>query len=882
MLHLKYEESDSYPIAILIKASSFQRDNLTSYYTNELVNLGIKKEDLIFFPLAYNSQNKAPNSFIGKDLPNLLENLDSIGVKTIYVADATYFKALTKQRKADPHLGYFFPCSMEGYEHINVTVGISFSSLMFNEVVNKQKLQQSLEALANFTLGNHKEPGTDIIKSASYPYGLVAIKAALKDLHQYPHLSCDLETASLDFDKAGIGTVTFCWSQGEGIAFPVDYMPYNAPLSDDNGIIKYGYMKVNGPIREALKDFLCTYKGRLRYHSANYDIKILIYELFMEDLLDQEGLLTGLEVLGNTFDDTRLIKYLATNFVGENVLGLKASAHEFAGNWAESEISDITRMPITSLLKYNLIDGLSTNWLFEKHYPKMVEDQQEELYLGLFLKTQKLILQMELTGMPLNPAKVQEAREALETIVGKNQAILDNSPYIAQIDEIRRIAAHKKDFADRVAKAKNPDKIKEKDLDTYKIDSFNPGSGQQKAALLYDLLKLPILGTTDTGQPEVTGDTLLSLVNHTEDPEIKELIGALEGFGKANKILTTFIPAFEKALVKGDSIAWLHGSFNLGGTISGRLSSSKPNLTNIPSGSEYAKLVKECFVAPPGYLFVGSDFDSLEDKVNALITQDPNKLKVYTEGYDSHAFRTFSYFPELMPDIEDTLESINSIKQKYPALRDESKGATFALTFAGMWKTLTKNLGWSENKAKRVEKNYHELYTVSDDWVAARLSEAANTGYVKGCFGLRLRCPLLAKTISGHRTTPFQAQAEGRSAGNMVSGQSYGQLTNRAAVEFMEKVWASPYRTSILPVAMIHDAIYLVIQDDIDVVKFVNDELINSMAWQELSEIRHETIKLSSKLDIFWPSWANSLEIPNNATSAEITQLCGEHVRKME
>ena len=116
----------------------------------------------------------------------------------------------------------------------------------------------------------------------------------------------------------------------------------------------------------------------------------------------------------------------------------------------------------------------------------------------------------------------------------------------------------------------------------------------------------------------------------------------------------------------------------------------------------------------------------------------------------------------------------------------------------------------------------------------------------------------------------------------MVSGQSYGQLTNRAAVEFMEKVWASPYRTSILPVAMIHDAIYLVIQDDIDVVKFVNDELINSMAWQELSEIRHETIKLSSKLDIFWPSWANSLEIPNNATSAEITQLCGEHVRKME
>jgi DNA polymerase-1 len=195
---------------------------------------------------------------------------------------------------------------------------------------------------------------------------------------------------------------------------------------------------------------------------------------------------------------------------------------------------------------------------------------------------------------------------------------------------------------------------------------------------------------------------------------------------------------------------------------------------------------------------------------------------------------------------------------------------------------LVKNLGWSEAKAKRVEKNYHELYTVSDDWVADKLNKAGSSGFVEGCFGLRLRTPLLAKTIKNHRTTPFQAQAEGRSAGNMVSGQSYGQLTNRAAVEFMEKVWASPHRTKILPVAMIHDAIYLVIQEDIDVIKFVNDELIASMAWQELSEIRHESIKLSSKLDIFWPSWANSLEIPNYATSAEITQLCGEHGRKME
>ena len=882
MLHLKYAENDSYPIAILIKAASFQKESLTGHYTTELVNLGIKKEDIIFLPVAYNENNKAPNAYIHSHLATILDTLNSIGVKTIYCADAGYFKVLANQRKADPHIGYFFPCAIENYGHINITLGINFSSFLFNSVTNKQKLQLSLEALANFTSGNHTDPGTDIIKSAHYPTSDIAIQTAINSLHQYPYLSCDLETASLAFHKAGIGTITFCWSQGEGIAFPVDFNAYRWPITDSDEVVKYGAISPNKTVRKMLKEFFCTYKGRLRYHSANYDIKILVYELFMKDLLDQEGLLTGLEILGNTFDDTRLIKYLATNFVGENDLGLKSSAHEFAGNWAESEISDITRMPLDKLLKYNLIDGLSTNWLYDKHYPKLVTDKQEELYLGLFLKTQKLIIQMELTGMPLDLDKVQEARERLESIVKQNQDVIDNSVYIAEAQEIRRIAAHKKDFEDRRDKAKNPDKIKEKDLDTYLIETFNPNSGQQKAALLYDLLGLPVLGLTDTGLPETTGDTLKALINHTESLEIKALIEALEGYGKANKILTTFIPAFEKAVVKGDGSAWLHGNFNLGGTISGRLSSSSPNLTNIPSGSEYAKLIKECFKPPSGALFVGSDFDSLEDKVNALITQDPNKLKVYLEGYDSHAFRTFSYFPELMPDIEDTLESINSIKQKYPKLRDESKGATFALTFAGMWKTLVKNLGWSEAKAKRVEKNYHELYTVSDNWVAEKLNKAGSSGFVEGCFGLRLRTPLLAKTIKNHRTTPFQAQAEGRSAGNMVSGQSYGQLTNRAAVEFMEKVWASPHRTKILPVAMIHDAIYLVIQEDIDVIKFVNDELIASMAWQELSEIRHESIKLSSKLDIFWPSWANSLEIPNYATSAEITQLCGEHGRKME
>ena len=70
--------------------------------------------------------------------------------------------------------------------------------------------------------------------------------------------------------------------------------------------------------------------------------------------------------------------------------------------------------------------------------------------------------------------------------------------------------------------------------------------------------------------------------------------------------------------------------------------------------------------------------DALEDRINTLLTKDPNKIKVYTDGYCGHSYRAYAYWPHLMPDIEDTVASINSIANKYPELRQKSKGPTFA------------------------------------------------------------------------------------------------------------------------------------------------------------------------------------------------------------
>lgn len=229
---------------------------------------------------------------------------------------------------------------------------------------------------------------------------------------------------------------------------------------------------------------------------------------------------------------------------------------------------------------------------------------------------------------------------------------------------------------------------------------------------------------------------------------------------------------------------------------------------------------------------------------------------------------------------EFNVNQINSISGKYKALRNRSKAPTFALTYGGQYFTLMNNCGFSEEEAKAIEANYHNMYQQSDKWVADKIKLCEKQGYIDSAFGLRIRTPVIGKSILGNSKTPYIATAEARSVGNAVSGQSYGLLTNRAINAFMERVWASEYRYDIFPVSLIHDAIYLLIKDDVNVIKFVNDYLIEEMKWQELPEIKHDKVKLGAELDLFYPDWSNPITLPNNITRHEIKPLVKSQLKK--
>jgi DNA polymerase-1 len=255
-------------------------------------------------------------------------------------------------------------------------------------------------------------------------------------------------------------------------------------------------------------------------------------------------------------------------------------------------------------------------------------------------------------------------------------------------------------------------------------------------------------------------------------------------------------------------------------------------------------------------------------------------LKVYEESFDGHCLRAAYYYRDKLPhiDLECPL-SVNSIKDTHPDLRQDSKPCTFALTYQGTANTLVNNLGLTLENAKSIEDNYHNLYHVSDEWVQDRLSQAELDGYVTVAFGLRVRTPILAQTLRNTKATPYEAQAEGRTAGNAL-GQSYGLLNNRAANEMQERILASPFRLDIKPCAHIHDAQYFILKDDVHVVEWFNKNLIECMSWQELPEIMHDVVKIGAELDIFYEGWHQPITLPNGATAEEISKVCAEGMLK--
>ena len=810
-----------YNLAVVLPASQLTENNINIYFRNPFEQTKVYP---IYFGIPDDGLSRVTLAKLQAE--KLAKLLHFLKIKNLYVANTVLFKALTKEKKVITSAGYVFQGKLVNFEDTKIVYGLSPDTL-FTSATFKEDLTISICTIIDVVNGTHTPPGNNVSLVLEYPeITPQGLEDTFTTLSHYNKLTCDIETYGLKHHNAGIASIAFGISATRAIALPVDCKPETAQM-----------------VRHYLAKFFSECPIEFIFHNACFDAKILKHELEKNPPFQWDFTRTHC---------TQLIAYLATNNTIKNVLSLKQLAKEYLGNWGREDMGDVANIPVQELLEYNAKDAIATWYVYDKYLPRMVKDNQGSIYQNIMQPAIQTIVEMELNGFPMNPTTVQQVKVDLQTKLVQHEAVLKNSPIIQEFNTKLQV----------LAQTKRNQKLKTKQIaiEEFKDIVFNPGSDKQIQQLLFAEWQMPIFSKTESGNPSVDGDTLALLSKQCTDPQRLEVIEAIMEINKISVILNTFIAAFEQGVLSSDGCSYLYGNFNLTGTVSSRLSSSSPNMQNLPSkGTIYAKLVKSCFEAPEGWVHCGADFDSLEDKISALTTKDPNKLRVYSEGFNGHCLRAFSYFREQMPDIEDTKESINSIEFKYPKLRQDSKAPTFLLTYGGTHYGLQKNCGFSLEMAMQIEANYHKLYKVSDDWVAEKLKNAASCGFVDVAFGLRVRTPLLARTVTGKGFTPYQAQAEYRTAGNAL-GQSYCTLNTRAATEFNQRIHAAGMKDRVKLISLIHDAIYLLVEKDPESLLWAKTNLLECMSWQELPELQHDTVKITATFNMYYPTWADEIK----------------------
>ena len=283
MRHIAFSEQEKYCCAVLIKALAFSKADINKFYLAPMQLNGVLTNDCIAFTLEYDALGKVTAKSMKEYLDQLLPIVVELGITHLYVADAAYFKTLTKESKAEQHLGYVLPCKYGDYPQLKVVLGINYQTLIYNPVL-QDKLDLSIKTVCSSLNQQYIAVGSNIIHQAFYPETLEDIRLALNGLHQHPQLTADIEAFSLKFNEAGIGSISFAWNQHKGLAFAVDCLATRREEDLEAFPQLYGFRNDNPAVKRLLKQFFTDYKGKIIWHNGVYDIKIIIYELWMKTL----------------------------------------------------------------------------------------------------------------------------------------------------------------------------------------------------------------------------------------------------------------------------------------------------------------------------------------------------------------------------------------------------------------------------------------------------------------------------------------------------------------------------------------------------------------------------------------------------------------------
>ena len=504
---------------------------------------------------------------------------------------------------------------------------------------------------------------------------------------------------------------------------------------------------------------------------ASPDTKALLHELSPIDSSEPE-LMDPLAVDSTRIFDTVVAAYLLDSdrsefdeaYLADTYLQMALPAARGAEGVGEDAPAPAAR---TAALTLALVAPLRE---------RMTRENAANVFDGIEMPLVPVLAKMERAGMLVDPDRLHSLSEGLAT----------------QIAEVERSI---RDLAGD--------------------ETFNIGSPMQLSHVLFDVMGLPTKGLKKTKRGYYSTNAKV-LSDLARDHEIVRLI---LDWREKSKIKSTYLDTLGP-LRRGDGR--VHTTYNQTITATGRLSSSDPNLQNIPTRSELGRTVKTAFSAGEGSVFLAVDYSQIELRILAHITGDEHMQQAFLNGADIHRSTAAKIYH--IPESEVT-----------PQLRSASKAINFGIMYGKGAYSLSKDLGIPVKEADTFLKTYLDTFPKVDGYMKDCIAHAKDKGYVETLFGRRRALPELA-------SSNFQVRASGeRMARNTPIQGTAADIIKLAMVHVWQRLRDEKLQARLL--LQVHDELIVEApEEEIDEVKRILKE--------EMENVVHYSVPLTTEVGV--------------------------------
>lgn len=553
--------------------------------------------------------------------------------------------------------------------------------------------------------------------------------AWLKKLEQAELIAFDTETTSVDAQQAQIVGISFAVTPGEAVYVPLAHSYMGVPAQLDRDAVLQA-------LRLVLED---PARVKVAQH-AKYDINVLA------------NAPTPIRVQGVAFD-TMLESYVLDATATRHDMDSLALKYLGQGTVRFEDIAGKGAKQLT-------FDQIA----LEQAGPYAAEDADVTLRLHRHLwqalqKTPSLAAVLTDIEMPLVPVLARIERNG----------VLVNA---------RRLGEHSQELGEKLIEL-------ERQAFAVAGEEFNLSSPKQLGAILYEKLGLPIISKTAKGQPSTAESVLAELAE--QDYELPRILMQYRSLSKLKSTYTDRLP--EQINPRTGRI---HTSYHQAVTATGRLSSSDPNLQNIPIRTAEGRRIRQAFIAPSGYRLVAADYSQIELRIMAHLAQDTGLLEAFRNGLDVHRATAAEVFG--VP-----LEQVSAEQRR------SAKAINFGLIYGMSAFGLAKQIGVDRKQSQAYIDRYFTRYPGVLDYMERTRNKASEQGYVETLFGRRLYLPEI------HAQNQVMRKAAQRTAINAPMQGSAADIMKRAMVAVDNWLQASGVDARV--VLQVHDELVLEVHE---------------------------------------------------------------------